>query len=96
MIDNNSVFFYNISNKGINYAGQLFKENRNIKERKEIKTELNLENIIGCTLLMLYLVLGKKYSNRKRSHFVYNNHLIKSSQVYALNKLNSNYYIQSK
>ena len=96
MIDSNTVFFSNISNKGINYVGQLFKTNEKIKGWEEITTKLSLENITECSLLMVYLVLEKKHIRRQRNLLVYDNHLIKNSQVYAFNKLNSNYYMQSK
>ena len=98
MIDSNSISFSNISDKGINQAGQLFKTNCKKKKKNwdEIWTELSLQKNTYFSWLQLVNALPcswkrniLKVRGSSTDFCVYENHLIKSSKGYKINKRNS-------
>ena len=84
------------ANQGINHVGQLFKENGMAKAWLDIKIQFNLSNKQHYFWIQLINALPKSWKEElRRSNrisdalSVYDHHLIKSNQIYCLNKGNN-------
>ena len=95
-IDNKSLCNNSLANQGINHVVQLFKENSMTKAWLDIKTEFNLSNKKHYFWIQLINAIPKSWKEKlhRSNHIpdalsVYDHHLIKSNQIYSLNKCNS-------
>ena len=95
-IDSKSLYNNSLANKGINHVGQLFKEDGMTKAWLGIKTQFNLSNKQHYFWIQLINAIPKslkeelRRSNRISDTLsVYDHQLIKSNQIYSLNKCNS-------
>ena len=95
-IDNKSLYNNSLANKGINHVGKLFKENGMTKAWLDIKTEFNLSNKEHYFWIQLINAIPKSWKEElRRSNrisdalSVFDHHLIKSNQIYSLNKCNN-------
>ena len=95
-IDNKSLLNNSLANQCVNHVGQLFKGNGMTKAWLDIKTQFNLSNKQHYFWIQLINAIPKSWkkelcrSNRiSDAPSVYDHHLIKSNQIYSLNKCNS-------
>ena len=95
-IDDKTIFSSSLSAKGINFVGQLFQNNQQIKKWDELKTEFDLiENekflIVQIThaLPISWKEILRNYTESINNFVIQDHHLIKKHQVLSLNKLNS-------
>ena len=95
-IDDKTIFSSSLSAKGINFVGQLFQNNQQIKKWDELKTEFDLnENEkflivqIAHALTNLWKEILRNYTESINNLVIQNHHLIKKHQILSLNKLNS-------
>ena len=95
-IDSESLCNNSLANQGINHIGQLFNENGMTKAWLDIKMQFNLSNKEHYFWIQLINAIPKSWKEelRRSNHIsdalsVYDHHLIKSNQIYSLNKCNS-------
>ena len=95
-IDNSSVYIKYFSNKNLNFVGELFETDGKIKPWEKIKTLYNLPNNMEFCWMQIVHALPKSWKkeileNKGNSNnlVIYDHHLIKKSQVYSLNRLDS-------
>ena len=95
-IDIKSLCNNSLADQGINHVGQLFKENGMTKAWLDIKTRFSLSNKQHYFWIQLINAIPKSWKEElRRSNrisdalSVYDHHLIKSNQIYSLNKCNS-------
>ena len=95
-IDNKTIFSFSLSAKGINFIGQLFQNNQQIKKWDELKTEFDLiENEkfiiaqITHALPSSWKKILRNYTESINNLVIQDHYLIKKYQIFSLNKLNS-------
>ena len=95
-IDHKTIFSSSSSAKGINFLGQLFQNNQQIKKWNELKTEFDLiekEKFLSVQIIHALPISWKEilrnYTESINNLVIRDHHLIKKYQVLSLNKLNS-------
>ena len=95
-IDDKTIFSSSVPAKGINFVGQLFQNNQQIKKWDELKTEFNLienEKFLIVQITHALPSSGKEilrnYTESINNLVIQDHHLIKKHQILSLNKLNS-------
>ena len=95
-IDDKTIFSSSLSAKGINFVGQLFQNNQQIKKWDELKTEFDLIEkekflIVQIThaLPISWKEILRNYTESINNLVIQDHHLIKKHQMLSLNKLNS-------
>ena len=95
-IDDKTIFSSSLSAKGINFVGQLFQNNQQIKKWDELKTEFDLIEkekflIVQIThaLPISWKEILRNYTENINNLVFQDHHLIKKHQILSLNKLNS-------
>ena len=95
-IDDKTIFSSSLSAKGINFVGQLFQNNQQIKKWDELKTEFDLIEkekflIVQIThaLPISWKEILRNYTENINNLVFQGHHLIKKHQILPLNKLNS-------
>ena len=95
-IDDKTIFSSSLSAKGINFVGQLFQNNQQIKKWNELKTEFDLIEkekflIVQIThaLPISWKEILRNYTESINNLVIQDHHLIKKYQILSLNKLNS-------
>ena len=91
-----SIFNSSLSAKRINFVGQLFQNNRQIKRWDELKTEFDLtenEKFLFVQIIHALPISWKEilcnYNESINDRVIQDHHLIKKYQILPLNKLNS-------
>ena len=94
-VDDKTVFSSSLSAKGINFVGQLFQNNQQIKKWDELKTEFDLIEkekflIVQIThaLPISWKEILRNYTENINNLVFQDHHLIKKHQILSLNKLN--------
>ena len=95
-IDNKTIFRSSLSAKGINFLGQLFQNNQQIKKWDELKTEFDLiENEVFLIVQITHVLpstlnkILQNYTENMSNLVIQDHHVIKKHQIFSLNKLNS-------
>ena len=93
-IDNKNIFSSSLSAKGINFVGQLFQNNQQIKKWDELETKFDLiEKFLIVKILHALPISWKEYLRNYTESInnlvIQDHHLIKKHQILSLNKLNS-------
>ena len=95
-IDDKTIFSSSLSAKGINFVGQLFQNNQQIKKWDELKTEFDLiekEKFLIVQIIHALPISWKEilqnYTENSYNLDIQDHHLIKKHQILSLNKLNS-------
>ena len=95
-MDDKTIFSSSLSAKGINFVGQLFQNNQQIKKCEELKTEFDLIEkekfvIVQIThaLPISWKEILRNYTKNINNLVFQDHHLIKKHQILSLNKLNS-------
>ena len=95
-IDDSNIFSSSLSAKGINFLGQIFRNNQQIKKWDELKTEFDLiENKIFLIVQITYALpsswneILRNYTESVNNPVIQDHHLIIKHQIFSLNKLNS-------
>ena len=95
-IDDKTIFTSSLSAKGINFVGQLFQSNQQIKKWDELKIEFDLIEkekflIVQIThaLPISWKEILQNYTENINNLVFQDHHLIKKHQILSLNKLNS-------
>ena len=91
-IDDKTIFSSSLSAKGINFVGQLFQNNQQIKKWDELKTEFDLIENEKFLIVQITHTLPSSWKEILRSIknlVIQDHHLIKKHQIFFLNKLNS-------
>ena len=94
-IDDKTIFSSSLSAKGINFVGQLFQNNQQIKKWNELKTEFDLiENEKFLIVQIIHALpiwwkeILRNYTESINILVIQDHHLIKKYQILSLNKLN--------
>ena len=95
-IDNKTIFSFSLSAKGINFIGQLFQNNHQIKKWDELKTEFDLIENEKFLIVQITHTLPSSWKEIPRNHtdsinnlVIQDHHLKEKHQIFSLNKLNS-------
>ena len=95
-IDDKTIFSFSLSAPGINFVGQLFQNNQQIKKWDEVETEFDLfknKKIfiaqITHALPSLWIKIRRNYTKSINNPIIQDHYLIKKHQIISLNKLNS-------
>ena len=95
-IDDKTVFSSSLCAKGINFVGQLFQNNQQIKKWNELKTEFDLiENEKFFIVQIIHALpiswkeILRNYTESINNLVIQHHHLINKHKILSLNKLNS-------
>ena len=85
-----------MSDNGLNYVGQLFDNYGKLKDWEIIREDFNLENKLHFAWIQLIDSIPTSWKKKNlndrgnsKNLCIFDNHLIKKSQIYIINKLNS-------
>ena len=95
-VDSKPVHFSFFSDKNLNFIGQLFNENGNIKPWEDIKIEFHLKDTQKIYWLQIIDALPKSWKDailkdkgNAKNLVIFDHHIVRKSQICSLNKLNS-------
>ena len=98
-IDDKTIFSSSLSAKGINFIGQLFQNNQQIKKWNELKTEFDLienEKFLIVQIIHALPILWKEilrnYTESINNLVIQDHHLVNEHQILSLNKLSVTLY----
>jgi len=96
LIDKRSFNISDMSDKGLNYVGQLFTAEGKIKSWEIVKLEFNLDKKLYFSWMQLIESIPNTWKKNilddngsSKNLCIYDSHLIRKSQVYVINRLNS-------
>ena len=95
-VDSKPVYFF--SDKNLNFIGQLFNNNGNVKPCEDIKIEFHLNDTYKIYWLQIIDVLPKTWKDiilrdkgNVKNIVIFDHHIIRKSQICSLNKLTKSY-----
>ena len=95
-VDSKPVHFSFFSDKNLNFIGQLFNDNGNIKPWKDLKIEFHLKYTRKIYWLQIIDALPKTWKDiilkdkrNAKSLVIFDHHIVRNSQIHSLNKLTS-------
>ena len=95
-VDSKPVHFSFFSDKNLNFIGQLFNENGNIKPWEDIKIEFHLKDTQKIYWLQIIDALPKSWKDailkdkgNAKKLVIFDHHIVRKSQIGSLNKLPS-------
>ena len=93
-VDSKPVHFSLFSDKNLNFIGQLFNDNGNIKPWKDLKIEFHLKDTHKIYWLQIIDALPKTWKDiilkdKGNPKNVFDHHIVRNSQICSLNKLTS-------
>ena len=95
-VDSKPVHFSFFSDKNLNFIGQLFNENGNIKPWEDIKIEFHLKDTQKIYWLQIIDALPKSWKDailkdkgNAKNLVIFDHHIVRKSQICSLNKLTS-------
>ena len=95
-VDSKPVHFSFFSDKNVNFIGQLFNENGNIKPWEDIKIEFHLKDTQKIYWLQIIDALPKSWKDailkgkrNSKKLVVFDHHIVRKSQICSLHKLTS-------
>ena len=96
-VDSKPVHFSFFSDKNLNFIGQLFNDDGNIKSWKDLKIEFHLKDIHKIYWLQIIDALPKTWNNiilkdkgNSKNLITFDHHILRNIEIYCLNKLTSN------
>ena len=95
-VDSKPVHFSFFSDKNLNFIGQLFNENGNIKPWEDIKIEFHLKDTQKIYWLQIIDALPKSWKDailkdkgNAKNLVIFDHHIVRKSQICSLSKLTS-------
>ena len=95
-VDSKPVHFSFFSDKNLNFIGQLFNENGNIKPWEDIKIEFHLKDTQKIYWLQIIDALPKSWKDailkdkgNAKNLVIFDHHIVRKSQICSLNKITS-------
>ena len=99
-VGSKSVYFSFLSDKNLNFIGQLFNDNGNIKPWKDLKIEFHLKDTHKIYWLQIIDALPKTWKDiilkdkgNAKELVIFAHHIVRNSQISSLNKLTIKSYI---
>ena len=95
-VDSKPVHFSFFSDKNLNFIGQLFSENGNIKPWKDLKIEFHLKDTHKIYWLQIIDALPKTWKDiilkdkgNAKNLVIFDHHIVRNSQICSFTKLTS-------
>ena len=94
------MYFSFLSDKNLNFIGQLFDDNGNIKPSKDLKIKFQLKDVLRIYSFQVIDALPKTWKDiilkdkgNAKELVIFAHHIVRNSQISSLNKLTIKSYI---